>query len=98
MPITSQGLNLPQRVRVRSLNSCFKVSDIVERIENSRGDDDGGDRGKLGVCEAAGEQNKGHHAAREEIVHHVAADRAEREHYQIFLSEFKILHIEAPII
>ena len=71
---------------------------VVERIEDSCGNNDGGNRGELRIGEAAGEEDEGHYAACEEEIHHVAADRAEREHYKVFLSDFKIFHVEAPII
>ena len=70
---------------------------VVERIENSGGDNDGGYRTELCVGEITGEQNEGHDAAGEQKVHHVTADGAEGEHDQVSFPCFKVVHINAPI-
>ena len=58
---------------------------VVERVKYSRGNDDGGYRAELRIRKAARKEHEGYDAAREQIIHHVPADRAEREHYEIFL-------------
>ena len=70
---------------------------VVERIENSGGDNDGGYRTELCVGEITGEQNEGHDTAGEQKVHHVTADGAEGEHDQVSFPCFKVVHINAPI-
>ena len=65
---------------------------VIERVEYSRGDDDSRYRAELSIREAAREQNIGYDAACEQVIYHIPADGAEREHDKIFLSLLEIFH------
>ena len=65
---------------------------VVYRIEDPCGNHDSGNCGELCHGKGAGEQNVHHKEVDEEIVHHVPAHRAEREHDEVSLSGFHIVH------
>jgi len=63
---------------------------VVERVEHACADHYRAYCRKLRRGERAGEQHIGEQIAGDKVIHHVAANCAEREHYKVFLSLYDI--------
>ena len=61
---------------------------IVQRIEDTCCDHDSGDSKQLRVCELLCEHDVREEATGEQVVHHVAANSAQRVEYQVFFALF----------
>ena len=77
MPMTSQGLNLPHLVRVRSMG----------------GDHDDGDNAELCAVQALGEEHKGQKIAGDKVIDHVTADGAERKSPEVSFGDLVFVHL-----
>ena len=66
---------------------------VVQRVKDAGGDHDARDRAQLRGRELVREQHEGQQIARDQVVHHIPADRADGEHDQIFLDDALFFHV-----
>ena len=71
---------------------------VVQRVKYTRADHYSGYRHELCRREAAGKKHIGKNKVGKELIHHVSANRAEWEHYQIFLLSLQVVHAAVSLL
>ena len=66
---------------------------VIQCIKDSRGNHDCRNCRELSCGEIVREKNEGQQITCDKIIYHVSPDGSERKHDQIFLSDFRIIHI-----